>query len=158
MIKMMLKVRRNRFSDIADETRRRLREHVEDTGDRVLQRAKDHIENDPKTGHVYRRETDVSFTTKGGTNVAFTAHKGSTTEHQASAPGEAPATDMGDLVNESKSEMTGPLTNTVTFSSDHALPLEFGATNMEPRPYLGRSVEEEESSFVAGARRIVAGE
>jgi HK97 gp10 family phage protein len=74
------------------------------------------ILNTPKTGRVYVR---------GGV------------EHQASAPGEAPASDTGDLTNKITTNYDfTELSGTVTSNSVHGLMLEYGTKNMEPRPYL----------------------
>lgn len=74
------------------------------------------IQTGPKTGRVYRRRG---------------------VEHQASAPGEAPASDTGHLVQNSGTRYEPDvLTGFVTFSAAYAAPLEFGTVNMEPRPFL----------------------
>jgi HK97 gp10 family phage protein len=73
------------------------------------------ILNTPKSGRIYRR---------GG--VA----------HQASAPGEAPASDTGQLVaSVTTSVDEGNLTGNVNFGSDHAAVLEYGSSRMSPRPF-----------------------
>lgn len=64
-------------------------------------------------------------------------------EHQASAPGEAPASDQGNLVNNRRIDLfEQELRGRLTFSSDYALALEMGTKNMEPRPFAARSLEE----------------
>lgn len=74
------------------------------------------ILNTPKTGRVYQR--------------------GSVT-HQASAPGEPPASDTGELVNSIKTEYDeAKLSGTVVVRSPHGPHLEYGTRNMEPRPFL----------------------
>lgn len=68
-----------------------------------------------KTGRVYRR--------RGVT-------------HQASAPGEAPASDTGRLVQSGRTEyQPADLTGEVIWSTDYAEDLEFGSENVEPRPF-----------------------
>lgn len=55
--------------------------------------------------------------------------------HQASAPGEAPAVDTGNLVNSIVTEAKpGSLTATVSTAVEYAPHLEFGTVNMQPRP------------------------
>lgn len=74
------------------------------------------IMSGPKTGKTYRR--------RGVT-------------HQASAPGEAPASDTGTLVQRSRTEYDAPqLTGRVIFSTAYALALELGTERIEPRPFL----------------------
>ena len=74
------------------------------------------IQTGPKTGRVYRRR-GVS--------------------HQASAPGEAPASDTGALVQRSSTRYEpNDLRGVVSFHAAYAALLEFGTTRMEPRPFL----------------------
>jgi len=88
----------------------------------VDQRAVDLITSPPKTGRIYRRR-----------GVA----------HQASAPGEAPASDRGSLVSMRHIELLGSeLAARLTFTSAHAKPLEDGTRNMEPRPFAKRALLE----------------
>lgn len=69
----------------------------------------------PKTGRVYRRRG---------------------VEHQASAPGEAPANDTGRLVNSRTISIDAPtLRALLTFRTIYAIMLELGTVKMEPRPY-----------------------
>jgi HK97 gp10 family phage protein len=70
----------------------------------------------PKTGRVYRR---------GGV------------EHQASAPGEAPASDTGRLAGSITTEyFPDQLRGRVTARTGYAAYLEFGTQRMEPRPFM----------------------
>lgn len=70
------------------------------------------IQSGPKTGRVYGR-------------------------HQASAPGEAPASDTGRLVNSITTAFDDvKLTGTVAANTDYAEYLEYGTATMEPRPFL----------------------
>lgn len=69
----------------------------------------------PKTGRIYRRRG---------------------VEHQASAPGQAPASDTGRLVQSGKTEYDrANLEGTASWSTAYAEPLENGTETMEPRPY-----------------------
>lgn len=73
------------------------------------------INTGAKTGRVYRRN-GVS--------------------HRASAPGESPAADTGDLASKIGTKVdAAALTGTIEFYSAHAKPLEYGTRNMAPRPY-----------------------
>lgn len=71
------------------------------------------IQRGPKTGIIYTRGS---------------------IEHQASAPGEAPATDTGTLVSSIYYEQDNPLEATVGSRLAYAYALEFGTLRMEPRP------------------------
>lgn len=74
------------------------------------------IQNPPKSGRTYRRRG---------------------VEHQASAPGEAPASDTGRLVNSLETRYdTEALSGTVVTTVDYGPMLEYGTEKMEPRPFL----------------------
>jgi len=63
--------------------------------------------------------------------------------HRSSAPGEAPATDTGGLVNSGFQEMDeGTLEVRVGFAKFYAAFLEFGTRLMAKRPFLLPTVEE----------------
>lgn len=73
------------------------------------------ISSPPKTGRIYRRRGVV---------------------HQASAPGEPPATDTGRLVQSGRTEHNPTeISGTVNWSTLYAAFLEFGTSKMAPRPY-----------------------
>lgn len=70
----------------------------------------------PKTGRIYRRRT---------------------VEHQASAPGEPPASDTGRLVASIRTDYdTSELVGRVTASTEYAAALEYGTARMAPRPFM----------------------
>lgn len=88
----------------------------------VEQRAVDLIMSPPKTGRIYRRRG---------------------VEHQASAPGEAPANDTGRLVNSRRIDLfEDQLRGRLTFSTAYAAALELGTQKMEPRSYARRALAE----------------
>lgn len=118
--------------------------------------AKDAIQSGPKTGRIYGAETEVSFATKGGAEVSFTAYKGKA-GHQASAPGEAPATDTGHLANTIGIVMKAPTSGEVVAPAEYAAPLEFGTDDgrIAPRPFIGPAVEDAEPGFIAACAAAV---
>ena len=61
--------------------------------------------------------------------------------HRASAPGEAPASDTGNLVNQSSVELDGALASIVRFFAKYASWLEFGTSRMAARPFIIPAVE-----------------
>lgn len=76
----------------------------------------DSILDSGKTGKVYRRRGVL---------------------HQASAPGEAPASDTGRLVGSILTHYeNGGLTGIVSAAAEYASYLEFGTVRMEPRPFM----------------------
>lgn len=69
----------------------------------------------PKTGRRYRRRGVI---------------------HQASAPGEPPASDTGRLVQSARLELhPDQLMGQVQWSTEYAASLEYGTARMAPRPY-----------------------
>lgn len=56
--------------------------------------------------------------------------------HRASAPGEAPATDLGFLVNSISSRMVTPLQGEISISARYAEALELGTRRMAERPFV----------------------
>lgn len=82
------------------------------------------IKQPPKSGVIYRR--------RGVT-------------HQASAPGEAPATDTGYLINSiSTAYQNEPpiFIGTVTISASYAAALEYGTARVAARPFARPTLEE----------------
>lgn len=102
----------------------------------VVEEATSLILETPKTGRVYRR--------RGVT-------------HQASAPGQPPASDTGRLVQSNRTEFDqAELTGTAIWSAAHAAALEHGTAKMAPRPFarpaLANSREEIEQDIAAEVR------
>lgn len=81
----------------------------------ALSMAQQSIQKGPKTGVVYKRR-----------NV----------RHQASAPGEAPATDTGRLVASGRVDQPQSLVANLIFSADYAAALEYGTRHMAARPFM----------------------
>lgn len=102
----------------------------------VEQRAIYLITHPPKTGRIYKRRG---------------------VEHQASAPGEAPASDTGTLLNTRRIELNEPdVSGKLIFSAAHAPHLEHGTINMRPRPFGRRSLMESRDKVLDAIRRNVA--
>src|SRR5262245_7162584 len=74
------------------------------------------VQSPPKTGRIYTRRG---------------------VEHQASAPGEAPATDTGRLVNSITTEYDEQnLSGKVSANTEYAEYLEYGTARMDARPFM----------------------
>ena len=71
----------------------------------------------PKSGRMYK----VSRTGK---------------QHQASAPGQAPAIDTGNLVNSIRHQRVGQENARTYTNTEYAAHLEFGTAKMAPRPFM----------------------
>jgi len=147
------------FGEIGASMAREIDGVCESTALDIQARAQMAIMNPPKSGRIYELgEQQVSFKTKGGKDVSFTARKGKASRlHQASAPREAPATDTGNLVNSAYTKKVGDSDYETGFTAEYAAHLEFGAPNahIEPRPYLRPAVEAVRKAFIAAIKRIV---
>lgn len=94
----------------------------------IRNRAVSKIQKGPKTGRRYKR--------------------GSIT-HQASSPGEAPATDTGKLASSAEFDVDEQgLWAIVSFSAFYARMLEFGTRFIRPRPFLFSSVDESKETII----------
>ena len=125
----------NNFPQLRDQMLRDADRQCETTANRVLTRARILIQSGPKTGRVYKHG-----------NVS----------HQASAPGEAPASDTGALASHSKIERESLAHWLVIFFQEHARKLEFGTpVQLAARPFLRPGVEAEKQAFIAAMRKIV---
>ena len=95
----------------------------------------------------------VGLITAGGKSGRIYTRRG--VKHQASAPGEAPASDTGRLVNSRRITLDSKdIRARLTFATRYALPLEVGTRRVEPRPYARRSLMEKNTDV----RAAVAGE
>lgn len=76
-------------------------------------------------------------------------------DHQASAPGEAPAVDTGGLINSIQGIMNSPMSGVVFTDKDYAPVLEFGGVHMQPRPIFGDVVEDVAESFQEAMSKVL---
>lgn len=133
-----------------------LQRAVDITADLMSNKAKHLIESGPKSGRIYGAERVVSFQAgkalRGGVivtkKVSFTANKGKK-GHQASAPGEAPATLTGTLVNSIMPVTEGSLKKKVAAHTKYAYILEF----MMDRPFMVPAVESQREAFFERCRQ-----
>lgn len=77
--------------------------------------------------------------------------------HQASAPGEAPAIDTGNLVNSIQSKMIGATTGIVFTNTEYAPPLEYGSSKMAARPFFLPAAKAAYPAFVQAMKGIIRG-
>ena len=126
-------VRTDSSGQIAANIQAQLRRVLAAYAHRVEAKAKASIMAGDKSGRVYAR--------------------GNGRSHTASAPGQAPATDTGILVNSITAFQTGPLQWTVAASAEYAVYLEMGTIRMAPRPFLGPALESQRSAFEAAVLR-----
>lgn len=90
----------------------------------------------PKTGRAYRR--------------------GRTAIHIASAPGEAPAVDMGTLTNSINMDMPTLTSARISINADYAAYLEYGTRFMQSRPYVAPAIDKVRTQFagILGQTRV----
>lgn len=101
----------------------------------VKTRMVERINNPPKTGRIYQRNT---------------------VSHQASAPGESPATDTGRLAQSITTSYDLPnLAGYVNVSTEYAAALEFGTPRIQPRPYARVSLAEKIPEIEADIAREI---
>lgn len=75
-------------------------------------------------------------------------------DHVASAPGEPPAIDTGNLANSMAHQMIGPTEGEVTVGAEYSVELEMGAARIAARPFLGPAVEKVWPEFMAAMEQI----
>lgn len=71
--------------------------------------------------------------------------------HIASAPGEAPAIDSGNLYNKIRSRKISDLNYRVTVPVPYGGYLEFGTKRMKPRPYIRPAISANRSRLIRSA-------
>ena len=86
----------------------------------------------PKTGRAYKRG-------KGGTRT-----------HIASAPGEAPAVDTGNLIGSIDTFHPSETLSEVRIPPEYALYLEKGTSRMKPRPFVRPAIDGVLQRFAKG--------
>ena len=129
------------FAKITPEIEKAISDAVNATALEAVGEVKKMIQRGPKTGKVYKRGK--------GQNLSR--------EHQASAPGEAPATDTGRLVSSVYYEKTGPREATIGSRLAYAAFLEFGTQAIAPRPSWTPAAEKAQPKLKARVEKALAG-
>lgn len=100
-------------------------------------------------------EADVKVSLNSGGRTGRVYRRGESRFHQASAPGEPPATDMGLLANSIKTEMTSRTSAVVSVGAEYGIPLEYGTRRgLAPRPFMRPAAERVFPWFVAQMKRL----
>ena len=130
------------------------------TGDKELRKALKKFGTDAEKG---TKELVVSISAlvqseaiksiQRGTKTGRVYKRGSV-EHQASAPGEAPATDTGALVS-SIHRVDGELVAAVGTGLEYGRNLEFGTKKMKARPWLFPALESARPAWERGLRDLM---
>lgn len=133
----------------------RIEKNLEAVGTFLAGAMRGYIHRPPKTGRIYfkrRGSKEKRGKIKGGWG-ALSQY----IAHQASAPGESPATDTGILANSITYEVgrTGhKIYCKVGTSLKYGYWLEYGTKNIKPRPFARRALVEHEKKII----RILAKE
>lgn len=77
--------------------------------------------------------------------------------HRASAPGEAPATDTGTLVNSIQARSFSRLEWWVTVGAEYGAGLEYGRARVEPRPFMRPAAAKIGPLFLEACRQAMRG-
>lgn len=173
-------VKFNDFGKLAAEMRQKADDVCNTTAQQILTHSQTLIQSGPKTGRVYklaaqktrlgkrdrasarlvRRFGQTQMVTATGRSIVAsrtgTLYKvtGYRT-HRASAPGEAPATDTGNLVNSGYAKRARRGLWHVGFHAEYARPLEFGTPKILPRPFLRPAVERFRQAFLDAMKQVL---
>ena len=75
-------------------------------------------------------------------------------KHQASAPGEAPARDTGNLINSITIDKAANAHYIINFGAEYAVRLEYGTGRIQPRPFARPAVKKHQYAFHAALRQL----
>lgn len=139
----------NNIPQVTAKLQREAKKHVHDMSVRIERTAIDSIEEGDKSGRIYLKGKAPKMGKRGK------KLKDRRKEHRASAPGEPPATDSGQLVGSIEYSMTGDTSAAVGTNVEHGMHAEFGTSQMEPRPWLGPAFEEAAPEFEKGVKELL---
>ena len=148
-----LKIEGLDFRAIAAETRKKLSLVVRATAFSAEGRMKLAIQSGPKTGRVYQ-------VVRSGSRTGKAYKQGPRRRvHQASAPGEAPATDTGHLVNSIQTQMVGDLSAVITIGAEYAEVLELGSVSgkQAARPFVETALSAVQPAFERAVEKVLEG-
>ena len=113
------------------------------------------IQSGPKTGRIYRYVRRGKARDSAGRYVKGRKATITVRQHQASAPGQAPATDKGALVNSYRTRKLKVGGYRVGSSMRYARVLEFGGRRMKPRPHLRPAFSRGKAKFQKRLRMLL---
>lgn len=125
--------------DISGKIARELRPKAElivKKAAREIEREEKRSMSGPKSGRMYKKS-------KSGK------------PHQASAPGEPPARDTGNLANSIQVTMLNDVTAAVDVSAEYAETLEFGGAHVESRPFVEPAIKLVQPEFEAALKTLL---
>ena len=86
-------------------------------------------------GQLIRAEAVKSIQSGGKSGIVYEKYN-PRRSHRSSAPGQAPASDTGNLVSKIRVKQKNPNTTIVESGADYSAFLEYGTSKMQPRPFL----------------------
>ena len=86
-------------------------------------------------GQLIRAEAIKSIQTGAKTGIVYQKYN-PRRQHRASAPGQAPASDTGNLVSKITIRQDGKDKTNVESNAHYSAYLEYGTSKMEPRPFM----------------------
>lgn len=112
------------------------------------------IQRGPASGQVY----DSIFRMINGRAVPIGPRAGNNLSptHQASAPGEAPASDTGALARSINYKREGAMSASVGSDLAYAAMLEFGTKNIEPRPAWIPALEDARPKYLRRLEKAIS--
>jgi len=126
------------LAGLTDEVKREMLLTMQAGTRLVLNDGNQSIARGPKTGKIYNRRG---------------------VEHQASAPGEPPATDTGGLIASGRAgaEINGDeIVGVVEWTAPHAQHLEYGTRKMAARPFANPAIERNRARIASLLRQALA--
>ena len=98
-------------------------------------------------GQLIRAEAIKSIQTGAKTGIVYQKYN-PRRQHRASAPGQAPASDTGNLVSKIIVKQKSKNVTQVESGADYSKFLEYGTSKMEPRPFLFPAFEKSRNKIV----------
>jgi hypothetical protein len=101
-------------------------------------------------------QADAQDSMKGPKHGRFYRSSKTGKPHRASAPGEAPAVDIGNLKGSISVEMEKPTLAIVAVGANYGVTLEYGSRKIAPRPYMRPAAEKARPAFIEALRKLEA--
>lgn len=124
-----------RLKNASKDTIRNVEKAVTEAAVNIRGRAVKKVQQGPATGRTYKSKV-------------------ANRDHTASAPGQPPMSDSGNLANSIQYDLQGT-TAFVGSNVQYAVYLEFGTRKMEARPFLFPSLEEETPAFRKALSEVI---
>lgn len=147
---------RTRFCDLADVAPKVAGQELWKFVNAIRTDAQNAIKTGPKTGRIYGSAEDIAKAVRGGKGSKAASKR----IHQASAPGEAPATDTGNLVGSATADTTQDgMSGYVFVNTPYAARLEFGDRDSKghiaARPFLFPALRKQTPIFLAALKAAI---